>query len=78
MFGLYNTYWGDVNAVILGCETGPGARPMHPDWAISIVRQCRAAGVPVFVKQITINGKASKDMSEWPEELRVRELPWRM
>ncbi len=65
-----------INVVLLGGETGPGARPMHPDWAISIVQQCRAAGAPVFVKQIHINGKVSKDMSEWPEELRVRELPW--
>lgn len=50
----------NLHAVILGGETGPGARPMHPDWVISIVRQCRAAGVPVFVKQIHINGKISK------------------
>ena len=64
------------DAVILGGETGHGARPMNPDWAISVVRQCKAAGVPIFVKQIHINGKPSKDMSEWPEELRVRELPW--
>ena len=40
-----------IDAVILGGETGPGARPMHPDWAISIVRQCKAAGVPFFFKQ---------------------------
>lgn len=65
-----------LSCVILGGETGPGARPMHPDWAISIVQQCRVAGVLVFVKQIHVNGKISKDMSEWPEELRVRELPW--
>lgn len=65
-----------IAAVILGGENGPGARPIHADWAISIVRQCRAAGVPVFVKQIHINGKMSKDMNEWPEELRERELPW--
>lgn len=68
--------YGGIDAIILGSETGPSARPMQPDWAISIVRQCRSAGVPVFVKQIHINGKVSKDMNEWPEELRVRELPW--
>lgn len=65
-----------IDAVILGGETGPGARPMHLDWAISIVQQCKTAGVPVFVKQIHVNGKTSKDISEWPDELRVRELPW--
>lgn len=36
--------------VILGGETGPGARPMHLDWARSVRDQCDAAGVPFFFK----------------------------
>jgi len=36
--------------VILGGETGPGARPMHPDWARGVRDQCVAAGVPFFFK----------------------------
>lgn len=36
--------------VIVGGETGPGARPMHPDWVRSIRDQCKAAGVPFFFK----------------------------
>lgn len=40
-----------VNAIILGGETGPGARPMHPAWVRSICNQCEAAGVPFFFKQ---------------------------
>jgi len=36
--------------VIVGGETGPGARPMHPDWARDIRDQCQAAGVPFFFK----------------------------
>lgn len=36
--------------VICGGETGPGARPMHPDWVRSIRDQCQAAGVPFFFK----------------------------
>jgi protein gp37 len=39
-----------VHAVILGGETGPGARPMHPDWVRSIRGQCFSAGVPFFFK----------------------------
>jgi protein gp37 len=38
--------------VIVGGESGPGARPMAVEWARSLVRQCKAAGVPVFVKQL--------------------------
>lgn len=37
--------------IIVGGESGPGARPMHPDWARSIRDQCQAAGVPFFFKQ---------------------------
>jgi protein gp37 len=37
--------------VICGGESGPGARPMHPDWARSLRDQCAAAGVPFFFKQ---------------------------
>ena len=37
--------------VIVGGESGPGARPMHPDWVRSIRDQCQAAGVPFLFKQ---------------------------
>lgn len=36
---------------IVGGESGPGARPMHPDWVRNIRDQCVAAGVPFFFKQ---------------------------
>ena len=37
--------------VIVGGESGPGARPMKASWVKSIRRQCRAAAVPFFFKQ---------------------------
>lgn len=40
-----------VDWVIAGGESGPGARPMHPDWARSLRDQCAAAGVPFHFKQ---------------------------
>lgn len=40
-----------IDWVIAGGESGPGARPMHPDWARSLRDQCQAAGVPFFFKQ---------------------------
>lgn len=40
-----------LNAVILGGETGAGARPLHPDWVRSIRNQCQSAGVNFFFKQ---------------------------
>lgn len=40
-----------IHWVIVGGESGPGARPMKADWARSIRDQCRRAGVPFFFKQ---------------------------
>lgn len=40
-----------IHWVIAGGESGPGARPMHPDWARSLRDQCLAAGLPFFFKQ---------------------------
>lgn len=37
--------------IIVGGESGSGARPMHPDWARSLRDQCQAAGVPFLFKQ---------------------------
>lgn len=43
---LYGIDW-----VIVGGESGPGARPMKKEWVIDIRDQCIAAGVPFFFKQ---------------------------
>lgn len=40
-----------IDWVIVGGESGPGARPMDPAWALDIRDQCYAAGVPFFFKQ---------------------------
>lgn len=41
-----------IDGVILGGESGPGARPMHPDWARSVRDQCQLAGVDFFLKSL--------------------------
>jgi protein gp37 len=102
--------------IIVGGESGPGARPCNIGWIRSIIEQCNAAGVPCFVKQlgkvpvevdrcvvcagtgaIEVDGvdqgcpacrqgckqsflldptdPKGGDMSEWPEDLRIREFP---
>lgn len=40
-----------IDWIVVGGESGPGARPMHPDWARTLRDQCAAAGVPYFFKQ---------------------------
>jgi len=43
--------FSSIDWVIVGGESGPGARPMSPNWAQEIRRQCSWAGVPYFFKQ---------------------------
>jgi protein gp37 len=40
-----------IDWVIVGGESGPGARPMQAEWAVAVRDQCLAAGVPFFFKQ---------------------------
>jgi len=42
---------GGINWVIVGGESGPGARPMREEWVLSLRDQCRRVGVPFFFKQ---------------------------
>ena len=49
--GLRDSFFSyGLDWVICGGETGPGARPMHPDWVRSLRDQCTAAGTPFFFK----------------------------
>ncbi|WFF79343.1 phage Gp37/Gp68 family protein [Delftia tsuruhatensis] len=41
----------ELDWVIVGGESGPGARPMHPDWALSLRDQCEAVGTAFMFKQ---------------------------
>ncbi len=77
---------GGISWVIVGGESGAGARHCPIDNIANIVRQCKKAGVPVFVKQIHFRYcypgtkkpdtiKLIKDINQFPEELRIREYP---
>ena len=48
---IHNLPLSGIDWVIVGGESGPGARPMHPDWVIAIRDQCVKADVPFFFKQ---------------------------
>jgi protein gp37 len=69
-----------IDWVVVGGESGPHARAMDLAWVESIVAQCKAAGVPVFVKQLGSAHScqhASKGgcLDCMPQALRVREMP---
>jgi protein gp37 len=112
--------WSFLKWVVVGGESGPGARPFDIGWARNTIAQCKAAGVACFVKQLGAKpwDSASSDidhlfahcghaceccdecpsdkgqrersehpqllklkdrkggaMDEWPEDLRVRQMP---
>lgn len=61
-------------------ETGSGkfpGRECQMEWVRDMVRQCRAAKVNCFVKQLHIDGRLVTDPALFPADLRVRELAWR-
>lgn len=61
-----------IDWVICGGESGPNARPMHPDWARSLRDQCAAAGTAFFMKQM---GGKRKPFAEIPPDLMIRQFP---
>lgn len=58
-----------IDWIIAGGESGPKARPCHIEWLRSVVQQSKAAGVPVFVKQLGARILVRNDrLDEWPRE----------
>ena len=77
----------ELHWVIIGGESGTNARWLDLDWPRSIIEQCQAAQVPIFMKQLG-SVWASDDewcrqhrdrhgglMEAWPHDLRIREFP---
>ena len=71
-----------ISWIIVGGESGGGARPMHPDWVRGLRDQVHAAGAKLFMKQIgsnhalwpSVTGKG-EDPAQWPADLRVQDFP---
>lgn len=66
-----------IDWVIVGGESGPGARLMREEWVEQIIHDCRAANVAVFVKQLgtVLGGKRHADIETFPVGLQIREWP---
>ena len=62
-------YASGIGWVIIGGESGPLARPMHPRWAKDLIQACEASSVPVYFKQWG-QWKPISDMTE-PEYGRI-------
>lgn len=65
----------EIHWVIIGCESGAKKRPFENMWALDVIDQCRDLKVSVFVKQILVANKVSKDLANWPDALKIRQYP---
>lgn len=75
-----------IKWLVIGGESGHGARPFNIEWALNAVEACKDLGVSVFVKQLGLHPQLNgvpypvsdshgKILSEWPEALRVQDFP---
>jgi protein gp37 len=68
--------WDHIDWIIVGGESGHGARPMDREWADFIRAQCAASGTAFFMKQGSqANWPTFKDFASFPTYLQVREWP---
>jgi protein gp37 len=65
-------YWVIIGLESLGKRAG---RTVDVDHVRKIVNDCQQAEVPVWVKQLHKNGRVIKNMSDFPEDLQVRQVP---
>lgn len=82
MFGPLRPHGGagsetpKLDWVVCAGESGTHARPMDHDWARSLRNQCREAGVPFFMKQLSrASGPGFRKFESFPEDLQIREYP---
>jgi protein gp37 len=66
---------GDLQWVIVGGESDPGARPMDLAWARSLKDQCQERGIALWVKQLGGVRNKRHELTDLPENLRTREFP---
>ena len=79
----FGTVFQGIDWVIVGAESGPGAREMGLSWAWDIVEEARECHCAIFIKQLgpiwaKVYGSASTKgelVEEWPEGLQIQEFP---
>jgi protein gp37 len=64
-----------IHWVIVGGESQRGCRSFNPDWARSLLAQCRSQGVAYFLKQLGGYPSKRDRLEQFPTDLRIREYP---
>lgn len=74
----FGEWWYVPKWVIVGGESGTGAREMKRGWIEHLKRICREKEIPFFLKQLGGFPDRRCDMSKWDADLRIQELPKEM
>ena len=72
---LYKLFSDPFDWVVFGGESGSNCRPMNIRWLRSGIQQLRMTNKPVFIKQLGGWPNTRHEISDFPEDLRVREFP---
>jgi len=67
-----------VEWVVIGALTGGWTVQCDIEWVRwirSLHDQCRRVNTPLFIKSLRVDGRVSRNLAEWPEDLRIREYP---
>jgi len=62
--------------LVIGCESGPGRRPMPLESARKTLRQAQDTGTPIFIKQLDMGKHMEKNPENFPPDLRVLQFPY--
>lgn len=71
----YTPLYELLDWAICGAQSGPKPKLMDVAWGRKLVRECGEVGMPLFIKQLHVNGKLVKDVAQFPEDLRVQQFP---
>lgn len=76
----FRPFAAGLSWLVIGGESGPGARPFNLEWAKAIIDHGKHYGIPVFCKQIGSqnacqHSRKGEHMACWPKDLQVREYP---
>jgi len=69
---LYN--YSSFNWIIAGCETGKRRRKAKLGWFFNLAEQCKKEGIPLFIKQMEVEGAVETEIEKFPQFLKIKQF----
>lgn len=74
-FSFGQSHLENIDWVIVGCESGHGARSTELNWVRGLRDECKQHSVSFFVKQLVMVDRLTKDVRNFPSDLQIQEFP---